>query len=266
MSLADSNTNNSGSIFWDSKDTKNLFEYNKLGTFEALWELDVPWFEAPNKRRNGWSGVVKHILKDAQGNIVRVFIKRQENHNCKSILHPFKGIPTFYREFVNIKKCHAHNIPSLTALYYGEHKTKQKQQAILITLSLEGYQDLASFYQNNNHQNNQAVMVKAGQVIRMLHDAHYRHHSLYPKHIFVKDQSLAEENNNLDIRIIDLEKLKWWPFCKQIRLRELTQFIRHSNFIAKKDIVLFLNSYFDSGSHSLKNSSLAKQLLKPDSN
>ena len=58
--------------------------------FDTIWQLDTDWFEPPNHRRGGWSGVVKYVLETTHG-AIDVFIKRQENHVSKTLLHPFKG-------------------------------------------------------------------------------------------------------------------------------------------------------------------------------
>ena len=154
---------------FQDNETRQLFEQNNLSEFEQLWALDCEWFEEPNIRRNGWSGVIKYPLTDDQGNIIEVFIKRQENHNHKTLLHPIKGVPTFRREFFNIQRLKKNQIPTISALYYGERKIKGNAQSILITLSLEGYQSFEDFFQPDNDLPEELVrkvMQTAGQNIR----------------------------------------------------------------------------------------------------
>ena len=57
-----------------------LLSKNNLATYASLWELKADWFEEPNIRRGGWSGVVKVTLKQTNDVPVSIFIKRQENH------------------------------------------------------------------------------------------------------------------------------------------------------------------------------------------
>ena len=80
---------------------QEIFSANKLDSFDAIWNLDTEWFEEPNQRRGGWSGVIKVDLDTPEGKSC-VFIKRQENHISKTLLHPIRGILTFEREFENI--------------------------------------------------------------------------------------------------------------------------------------------------------------------
>jgi hypothetical protein len=245
------------SPLFNSNETEKLFRLNGLSDFEALWALDCEWFEEPNYRRNGWSGVVRHGLKHSNGDISYVFIKRQENHNYKTMLHPITGVPTFRREFININRLNRANIPTLTLLYYGERKLNGKLQSILITQSLETYQSFEDFFQDEkslpSEQVNQ-IMQLAGKNIRLLHNAHYRHGSLYPKHFFVKaDKDLT------DVRLIDLEKLKWYPFSYLVRKNDLSRVIRHRGPISKEAIGVFIESYLKTGT-DLSQSPLAEQL------
>lgn len=244
--------------YFSSTNIRQLLERNKLATFDQLWALDTPWFEEPNYRRNGWSGVVKYALSNKNGDKTRVFIKRQENHNCKTFLHPVKGVPTFQREFINIKKLNDKQVPSLSALYYAERSNNGNNQAILITLSLEGYQSLEEFCAddaNKAHPQRQAIMSLAGEVTRKMHDAHFRHNCLYPKHLFLK-----HNKKNIDIRVIDLEKLKWLPLYQQIRYNDLSRIIRRGDPMTYDDIKTLLSSYYQSGNINLETSSLAQKL------
>jgi len=244
--------------YFHSSEIKQLLEHNNLATFAQLWSLETPWFEEPNYRRNGWSGVVKYALVNKKGETIRVFIKRQENHNYKTLMHPVKGVPTFRREFINIKRLNDKHIPTLTTLYYTERNIDNNDQAILITLSLEDYQSLEEFCANDTnkeHPQRQAIMTLAGQVIRKMHDAHFRHNCLYPKHLFVKN-----DEKTVDIRFIDLEKLKWLPLYSQIRYKELSQIIRRRAPMTNNDIKTLLCGYYQAGNVNLEASTLAQKL------
>jgi len=241
----------------NSPETKSLLEQNQLASFEQLWALETEWFEEPNYRRNGWSGVSKYPLNDPSGKTTWVFIKRQENHNCKTILHPFKGVPTFRREYKNIRHLNDKNIPTLTTLYYGERSINGKDQAILITQSLEGYHSFEEFFSQEEHQQlpqRSAIMELTGKVIRAMHDAHFRHNCLYSKHLFVKSDA-----ETIDVRLIDLEKLKWLPLTSQIRRNDLSRLIRRGEPLTYEDLKNILSSYYQSGA-DLQTTALAREL------
>ena len=243
--------------YFNTIEFKQLLKQNDLDCFAKIWDLETDWFEAPNYRRNGWSGVIKYPLLDATGKTTWVFIKRQENHNHKTLMHPLKGIPTFRREYNNILQLNKNNISTLTALYYNERLVNAKHQSVLITLSLEGYQSMAEFCADKDNASipqRSDIMIRAGILIRKLHDAHYRHNCLYAKHLFVR-----KEAHNIDVRLIDLEKLKWFPFYKQIRSKELAQIIRRGESMSFADLKILLHSYYTSGA-DLQKTSLAKEL------
>ena len=53
---------------------------NDLASFDALWSIDADWVEAPNYRRQGWSGVVRIELQDGDAPPTIVYLKRQSGH------------------------------------------------------------------------------------------------------------------------------------------------------------------------------------------
>lgn len=60
---------------------RQTLQRNHAANFDALWQLQQDsWFEAPNQRRGGWSGVCKTTLTMPDGSESGIFIKRQENH------------------------------------------------------------------------------------------------------------------------------------------------------------------------------------------
>ncbi|MCU7835150.1 MAG: lipopolysaccharide kinase InaA family protein [gamma proteobacterium symbiont of Taylorina sp.] len=245
--------------YFNTAETRQLLEHSQLSQFEQIWALDTDWFEPPNYRRNGWSGVIKYPLTDSNGKTTWVFIKRQENHNFKTLWHPFKGIPTFRREYNNIRHLTNKQVPTLTTLYYGERSRDGKDQAILITQSLEGYQSFEEFFADNTKEIPQRseIMKLAGQIIRKMHDAHFRHNCLYAKHLFVSCN--ADNTDTIEIRLIDLEKLKWLPLLKQIRRNDLSRLIRRGEPLIYNDLKKILYSYYRSG-QDLHNSTLASEL------
>ena len=82
---------------------KPVFDYNGLFGFSDFWNRKIEWFEAPNHRRGGWSGVARSELTLPDGGRLPVFVKRQANHMTRTWRHPFRGQPTLIREFENRK-------------------------------------------------------------------------------------------------------------------------------------------------------------------
>ena len=116
-----------------AKDWKAVARANGLDDFEALWELDIGWFEEPNERRGGWSGVSRHEIELPNGSREGIFIKRQQNQTTRSWLHPLRGIQTFRREFGNLMLLQSFGVPTLDVLYFAERKSGADRRAILIS-------------------------------------------------------------------------------------------------------------------------------------
>ena len=83
-----------------------ILAFNGLRSFDDFWEFEANWFEEPNQRRGGWSGVARCELKVPEGGTRRVFLKRQENHTTRTFTHPIRGMATFVREFRQILRSH----------------------------------------------------------------------------------------------------------------------------------------------------------------
>jgi len=245
-------------IFPEFLDTNNkLLNLNQLDNFDSLWQLDTDWFEEPNYRRNGWSGVCRLELNDENGHKKAIFIKRQENHNHRSLLHPIIGIPTFRREFINFKNLAKADVPSLEPIYYGEHKSDDGFQAILVTKALENYISAEEYFSTEHPiQEVHRVLEKMAYTARLLHNSSYRHGSLYPKHFFIKI-SPAEP---VAVKIIDLEKLKWLPIKSAVMFNDIDRLIRRKGNMNKDHMLYFLEHYLKGPGKKLSNSELAKKL------
>ncbi|MAL50347.1 MAG: inaA protein [Methylophaga sp.] len=219
--------------------------------FDSLWHLYTNWFEEPNVRRGGWSGVIKQPIQVDSG-AVEVFIKRQENHSSKTLLHPFKGQATFYKEYRNIRRLTKKNIPALNALFFGQRGMK----AILVTKALTDYQPLDIASLKLDRPQKRALLTEVAKNLRLMHQHHYQHNCLYPKHIFVK-----YVNGAWRVRFIDLEKLKWQLFKKNAIHRDLITLYRHSggNW-SEKDRLFFFRAYQQEAKLSNRSKKLWRKL------
>lgn len=229
--------------YW-SDNWQNIFAENKLNSFDEIWDLDTEWFEEPNKRRGGWSGVVKLELDTPNGK-TSVFIKRQENHITKTLLHPVRGMPTFEREFKNILRMQKHNLPIMELVFFAKRVINGKLQAILITKALSEYIPLESerflatgdLIKDKAHK--ERLLAAVADTVRQIHQHHFQHNCLYLKHIFVK----PIDDDSWDIKIIDLEKLKWRLFKRHAVFRDLYTLYRHAKGWSTKDHVKFFKAY-----------------------
>lgn len=225
----------------------DVLSHHQLDSFDALWDLDVPWFEEPNARRGGWSGVAQLRLTLPMGGSVGFFLKRQENHVFKTLAHPLRGQATFLREFVNIQHFEADEIPTLEVAFFGQKKVKGKLRAILLTRELEGYEPLSSehFKQRCSGRTKQGVRRKQvlieriADVIRTMHDKGWMHDCLYPKHIFWT----VSDRGEVDVRLIDLEKVRKVRGRSKAILRDLDSLNRRGEQFSRADRLRFLKAY-----------------------
>tara|TARA_R100001369_G_scaffold22176_2_gene40421 strand:+ start:719 stop:1522 length:804 start_codon:yes stop_codon:yes gene_type:complete len=222
--------------------------------FEELWHINSPWFETPNVRRGGWSGVVKCMI-DNFGRSEKVFIKRQENHMTRTLIHPLNGIPTFLREYHNIQLLHAINIPTLDVLYFDTKGAK----AVLVTKALEGYISLDKIELSTLvSQDKKTLISSIAKVIRDLHQHNYQHNCLYPKHIMVRQSA-----NGWDVKLIDLEKLKYRLVKSRAVIHDLTTFVRHlSDIWSGRDKVIFFQAYFEQSKISCQSKKIIHTVCK----
>lgn len=222
--------------------------------FDFFWNLDCDWFELPNYRRGGWSGVIQYQLPVA-GEASDVFIKRQENHITRNLRHCIRGIPTFQREYNNIQRLRQHQIPTLEPIFFAAHRTK----AILITKSLTGYQSLEDLSPEHlSLRERHSLIIEIAKLLRQLHSHHFQHNCLYPKHIFIRQQP-----DHWEAKLIDLEKLRKRLFKKQAMVRDFSTLSRHlANAWSTADRMRFFKAYLGETKLSEKSKRTWRQLTK----
>lgn len=85
-------------------------------------------------------------------------------------------------------------------VFYGEKVVDGRLCAILALEKLEGYLPLDEYISTLANLP-ETLIVAVAKVVRAMHDLGVQHRSLYPKHIFVK-----ENPTGYDVSLIDLEK------------------------------------------------------------
>lgn len=216
-------------------DWQQALQENNLQSFDDWWNLKADWFEPPNQRRGGWSGVSRVELG---GRVV--FLKRQENHVIRTLAHPVRGIPTFTREMENILALKDAYVPALTPVYFAQRKVNGSLRAILVTESLEGYQPLDNIQPNELSMSQRFTLTKQiAKVLKQLHKHKLVHNCLYPKHLFVR-----ESEAGFDVRLIDLEKARKRLRTYSAVFRDLDTLNRHSYAWSLSDRCRFMKAYF----------------------
>lgn len=193
----------------------SILNHCQLNSFEAIWDFEIQWFEEPNQRRGGWSGVGRVALIQNSAAPLLLFVKKQQNHGRKTFSHPLSGEPTFRREFKWLQFLVAHHFHAPKVVFYAEHGSGQQQRAILVTEALTDFQPLdvlSGKWRKSASLRQQRVLIKTvAEEIRRFHDFGLVHRALYPKHIFIKSA-----DRNPEIALIDLEKVRVsrWSFFR----------------------------------------------------
>jgi hypothetical protein len=219
-----------------------LLTRHGLCTPDDFWNLPWDWVETPNRRRNGWSGASRYTFVDTEMGHVSIFVKRQENHTYWSLRHPFRGRPTFFRDFCNIWRLERIGVPTVEPVFYGERRgSGSKRQAVLATIALEGYSPLSRLFHNSSlaAPARQEILHRLADTLQLMHRHHWQHNSLSSNHVMVK----WEEDHKVDLRILDLEKMRRTFRPIDAAARDLEKFIRSTPTLTMDEHAAFLFYY-----------------------
>jgi hypothetical protein len=237
---------------------REVLANNGLTDFDAWWDVKADWFEEPNVRRGGWSGVSRLELEVVDGSQHAVFLKRQENHVTRTLLHPLRGIPTFIREMKNIQALQAAAVPTLVPVYFAMKNSDGAQRAILVTEALDGFTPLDEINrQALSFVERQHLIEQVADVLKRLHAQRLQHNCLYPKHLFVK-----QLESGFEVRLIDLEKTKRCLFRNSAMFRVLDTLNRHAHGFSRADRLRFLMSYLNTDARDMRLRKLWKRLAQ----
>lgn len=226
-----------------------------LNTFAAFWAKKIDWFEEPNVRRGGWSGVGKMDIVDQDGNILPVFVKKQLNHGRPTLRHPIKGEPTFRREFANLRFLAEKNFLAPEVVFYAESTVDAQPSAVLVTRSLEGFLPLDVTLKNKAlHQ--KMFVEKIALEVRRFHDLGMVHRALYPKHIFV---NVAQD---VQVATIDMEKARHVKLPFYATFFDLAALNRHTKDVRKTLRMRFFLTYMKAERLSFWSKCLLRLILR----
>ena len=239
-----------------------VFEENGLGTFESLWSLEADWFEPPNHRRGGWSGVARVALQMPDGEQAFIFLKRQENHIRKTWRHPFRGEPTFRAEARNLRLLNTRGIAAPQMVCYAERRSSSGWKVILATLELEGYLPMDRLIEDWRQQDwsgaralRRALIPEVADLLRRFHALKQAHNALHAKHIFI-------DPDNCTACLIDLEKMRPRLTRHQAMLRDLDTLNRRTRYISRTDRLRFLLAYLEKNRLDPEARRIWKRLVK----
>ena len=213
---------------------------NGFNQFEKIWQLPSHWVDGINKRGDGWSGVSRVQLNLPSGEARNVYVKRQQNYGRR--YRP--SMPVLEQEFNNIQRMHNLKIPTLTPIYFGKQKTTEGLQAVLITEALIGFQSLQDWLQYwqihgwPSYAEQVTIINVMANTIKCLHRFGMIHGCLYPKHIF-----LSLDKEEPEIRLIDLEKCRYWPLVRHRTVRDLSTLSYYTREFSRTQQIRFFLAY-----------------------
>ena len=221
-----------------------LLKQNQLDTFDKVWNYQVNWFEEPNERRGGWSGVGRIELMHNDGKALVGFLKKQDNHCRTSFLHPIKGVPTFQREFEMMRYLASKRINAPEVMLFSRNPNGDLKTTLL-TKELAGFVPLEELTEQM-FANGRAPFVEQRQVIqavaafaKRLHAVKVQHRSFYPKHLFVNLSS----DKSPQVAVIDLEKSRINHIAILRSIMDLSVLNRHAKHWSKSRRMYFYLQY-----------------------
>jgi tRNA A-37 threonylcarbamoyl transferase component Bud32 len=243
-----------GKFFYIESDVAKLFCRHGLDSFDAIWNASVRIIDEPNLGRGGHSDVGLLLLPSADGYEKKFFLKRQNNHNCRTLRHPYRGVPLAIREWVNLQRLKKGGVVTMDIACVGRDNTGN-DRALLVTHALEGYQSIGEWLSKELPFDERRSCMKAlGQLIGNMHRAGLRHGCLYSKHIFISELSSEE------IRFIDLEKCKQ-IISKDCGTKDIATFFRRTRELMAEDREHLLESYMDASPFNWTLASLQKKIV-----
>ncbi len=194
--------------------------------FERWLDLPGEWVEAPNQRRGGQSGVQR--LRTLDGRLL--YRKQQVDHCYRDWRHPF-GEPTVLREQRALQAFAALGVRVPQLVYCATRRQAGRQQALLVTAALDGFDSLEAIYARGEAQHwddalRARIFRQLGGLLARLHRARWQHGCLYAKHIFLR----IDAHGWVELALLDLEKSRRRRTRRLAARHDLRQLRRHSSW------------------------------------
>lgn len=249
---------------WSDPALTPMLEAAGLLDIESASQREFDWFEAPNRRRGGWSGVSRIVLNpDApEPEQKAVFLKIQQNHFYIAPNTYFLKRLTFEREFAAMQalrpQCDA--IPQVAM--FAKWQVDGNQGSILVTEALDswiplrpwllGNLDMPAPEKDTLHRAFEAIAKTA----REINQAGWIHMCFSAKHLFVKERS----DGSFAVRVVDLEKTRKRIGLGRRTVKDCSHFMRHTLAITEDDKLHFLKAYFETESFTPAQKALIAQM------
>lgn len=229
---------------WFHKKWEANLRLAQLLDIESVAHRDFDWFEVPNKRRGGWSGVSRLVLNPdaAKAEQKAAFLKIQQNHFYRSWRNCFRKRLTYEREFLAINQLNGliEGLPEV--LLFAQWHEKRNKGCLLVTEALDEWISLDKWLlqEPKDHETEQVLRQLAG-TLRSMHRHRWAHFGLFQKHVFLRP---SVETKGYDIKLIDFEKSRKTLTQGQSIIEDVSRFLRHSPNLSQHNKIYFLKAYF----------------------
>lgn len=230
--------------------------------FERFWNMELEPLDVANQSRKGWSQAFKLSLRTPAGDTRRFVVKRQQDYNRFSFTDPLRG-HSLGREYFNICRYRRLGIPTIEPMYFGRSKTRRADRNILITGYLEHYQSLEDLTRRWRQEGPPPVKLRrrlieaVARQVRKLHQARLVHRHLQLKHIYVR-----LDDDQVDVRFIDLESSRRHPLGFGIGLRDLVTMNRSAREVPATDRLRFILAYLGVNRLDRRSRRLCRKIIK----
>lgn len=221
---------------------------------ESVSKREFDWFEEPNRRRGGWSGVTRIVLNPeaAPENQRVVFLKIQQNHFYRAPAKLFRKQLTFEREFDVLQKLGAvcKSIPEI--VLFAKWRDGADHGAILVTKALDNWLPLDHWLCGKNDLTapDESTLLKAldaiAQGAREINQAGWVHLCYSAKHLFVKPAA----DGSFQSCVIDMEKCRKHLSANYRTMKDCSHFLRHTPQLTDAHKLHFLKAYFQTETFS----------------
>jgi Lipopolysaccharide kinase (Kdo/WaaP) family. len=210
-----------------------------LGSFDDFWQFGGHR-EQEGQPHDHLCGAARAVRIGDQ--TLSLSVKRQENHCFRSLLHPLRGQPTFWREWRLIHRLRAGGVPTFDPVYYGERKEDGRHQAVLVTLALDEFRDLNRGFAERGDlsetQRANALQLVALVLLRF-HRNRLRHNNLIGDHVVLRFGS----DGRVGARLLGLEQVTRARHPLDAAARDLAHFIRHTPTLCAEDHQALVRAY-----------------------
>jgi hypothetical protein len=177
--------------FWFAPEWEDALKSTGLFDIEAVTQRDFDWFEAPKKRRGGWSGVTRLTLnaETTSGEQQAIFLKIQQNHFYRAPSTGFTKQLSFAREFKALQALHAKTSCMPNLLLYAKWQKNKDLGAMIITESLDGWTPFDGWLSEMNQgpidkaqrePQIQQALNSVATAARELHQSGWAHFGFFP--------------------------------------------------------------------------------------